>query len=368
MLRCTRLRRDERGMILVVALPMAVILAACTFYLLSVGAAVVHRERLQDAADATAFDSAVLHARAMNAEVALNLLSATLGALPAALRGVEGLGAAALGGDARALLTLARSGERELVPRMQAAANIVRDTQLALRDLAPLIANGEATRRNTAFYRAQAAADGSIALSYAGLSARDQSQLRANPGKPWLLAPRTPLPAKALDAASSSGAGRLPLIAAEAANLPASLALSPDAENGNAILQVWAVARRERFAAASWAERGIGLLRPDRPLRITAKNAAFAQAELYFDCADSWSRCAANAAWSPRWTARMRRFERPDGSSDPARTRRIARAFTSASDALDRPLRTAGHRDARARDYVRTAYDSPPCGANACLH
>jgi hypothetical protein len=32
-----------------------------------------------------------------------------------------------------------------------------------------------------------------------------------------------------------------------------------------------------------------------------------AQAEMYFDCAESWAHCAADAAWQLRWTARLRR-------------------------------------------------------------
>jgi hypothetical protein len=32
-----------------------------------------------------------------------------------------------------------------------------------------------------------------------------------------------------------------------------------------------------------------------------------AHAEMYFDCAASWERCAADAAWQPRWRARLRR-------------------------------------------------------------
>lgn len=349
---------DERGMILIIALPMTALLVGALFYVVSVGDAVLHRERLQDAADATAFESAVLHARAMNAEVALNLLSTSLSSLSGAVGAVDALARLAQGG-----FEPARVAQRELPARVGTCVQAIRDAQLALRTIAPRLATAEATRKNTAVYAALDAADGSIALSYAALGVSDQASLGADNARPWLLTPRS-----AASEAAHAASARLPLELAAPGDADAPLLISRDAQNGNAVLQTWSVARRERFAAQASDERAMSLASPARPVQISAKNAAFAQAEYYFDCADSWQRCAPDAAYMPRWTARLRRFERPDGSLDAARTQRIARAFMRASDALEPALQAAGQRSRRARDYVHALFDAPACGGATCLH
>jgi hypothetical protein len=75
-----RLGRDERG---------AIALIAALAYVQGVGAVVLQREQLQDAADAAAFSSAVLHARGMNVLALLNMLMAALLAVLVALKLVE---------------------------------------------------------------------------------------------------------------------------------------------------------------------------------------------------------------------------------------------------------------------------------------
>ena len=70
------LREDERGAILVVAVFMAVFLVGCLWYLVGVGDAAIYREKMADAGDATAFASAVYHARGMNIIAMLNLIMA----------------------------------------------------------------------------------------------------------------------------------------------------------------------------------------------------------------------------------------------------------------------------------------------------
>lgn len=371
MIRCrSQLQGDQRGMVLVVALPMAALLVACLWYLISVGDAVLHRERLQDTADATAFESAVLHARAMNTEVSLNLLGASLAAVPAALDVV---------GQGRALLELASGTERALGARVAESAQIVSDTQLALRALAPLLATSEATRNNSLLAHEYRAADGAIALSFAALPTAEQATLTADAREPWLLT------AAAAQHVEPHAAARLPLRAAQpsaafdvlprgAADEPTSparqlgttLEIDPRAQNGNALFQTWSIARSDRFAPERADERGMSLASPARPVQLAANNAAFAQAEYYFDCADSWEHCAADAAWMPRWTARLRRFERPDGEHDRARARELAKRFTHASAALDRVLQRT--QSGRARDYIRALFEAPPCGRGPCLH
>src|ERR1700722_17728302 len=70
------LRDDRRGAILVVAVFMAVFMVGCLWYLVGVGDAAIYREKMQDGSDATAFASAVYHARGMNIIAMLNLIMA----------------------------------------------------------------------------------------------------------------------------------------------------------------------------------------------------------------------------------------------------------------------------------------------------
>ena len=70
------LREDKRGAILVIAVFMAVFLVGTLWYLVGVGDAAIYREKMTDGADATAFASAVYHARGMNIIAMLNLIMA----------------------------------------------------------------------------------------------------------------------------------------------------------------------------------------------------------------------------------------------------------------------------------------------------
>lgn len=74
--------RHEDGAITVVGLFMACFLTGAVWYVVGIASAVLYRERVQDAADAVAFASAVYHARGMNIIATLNILmSALLGLL-----------------------------------------------------------------------------------------------------------------------------------------------------------------------------------------------------------------------------------------------------------------------------------------------
>ncbi len=69
-------RADERGAILLMGVFMCAALAGLLWYVAGIGDAIIFRERLQEAADAAAFSSAVLTARAMNVLVMINLIMA----------------------------------------------------------------------------------------------------------------------------------------------------------------------------------------------------------------------------------------------------------------------------------------------------
>jgi hypothetical protein len=77
---------DERGAILVMGIFMCACLVGILWYLAGIGDAIVYRERMQEAADATAFSAAVLHARGMNLLVMINLIMACVLAVRVALK------------------------------------------------------------------------------------------------------------------------------------------------------------------------------------------------------------------------------------------------------------------------------------------
>lgn len=85
------LRRDDRGAIMVISLFMAVMLVGFLYYLAGVGDAIVYRERMQDAADAGAFSTAVVHARGMNILALINMIMAAALAVLVALKVIETL-------------------------------------------------------------------------------------------------------------------------------------------------------------------------------------------------------------------------------------------------------------------------------------
>jgi hypothetical protein len=68
------LRSDTRGAVLVVGIVMGALLVGALWHIASVGDAIIWRERIQDAADASAFENAVWHARGMNVLAAINIV------------------------------------------------------------------------------------------------------------------------------------------------------------------------------------------------------------------------------------------------------------------------------------------------------
>ena len=70
---------------MVIGVFVAAMLVGILYYLWGIGGAVLFRERLQDAADASAFSAAVVHARGMNILVLLNIIMCALAAIEAGL-------------------------------------------------------------------------------------------------------------------------------------------------------------------------------------------------------------------------------------------------------------------------------------------
>ena len=69
---------DERGAIMLIAVFVAIFVVGLLYYLIGVSGAVLFREKLQDAADSAVLSSAILHARAMNVIVLINIIMAAV--------------------------------------------------------------------------------------------------------------------------------------------------------------------------------------------------------------------------------------------------------------------------------------------------
>jgi hypothetical protein len=76
-----RVRKDSRGAIMIGAVFMAAFMVGALWYVIGIGDAIVYRESMQDAADATAFAASVYHARGMNVIALLNVTAAAVFAL-----------------------------------------------------------------------------------------------------------------------------------------------------------------------------------------------------------------------------------------------------------------------------------------------
>lgn len=74
----TSLRRDTGGAILVVGLFASVFLVGLLYFVFGAGETIRHHERMNDAADAGAYDVAVMHARGMNLVALSNMIKLTV--------------------------------------------------------------------------------------------------------------------------------------------------------------------------------------------------------------------------------------------------------------------------------------------------
>lgn len=79
------LLEDESGATMVMGIFMAAMLVGMIYYVWGIGGTVIHRERLQDAADTAAFGAAVVEARGMNLIALLNVIMLALAIIGTAL-------------------------------------------------------------------------------------------------------------------------------------------------------------------------------------------------------------------------------------------------------------------------------------------
>ncbi|HKU41499.1 MAG TPA: hypothetical protein VJR89_25255 [Polyangiales bacterium] len=392
-------------MILVVAIPMAAVLVGCVWQIAGLSEALLYRESVEDAADSTAFHSAVLHARGMNAIASLNVVMGLLSAVTGLVRAVQVLGV--LGADP-ALVEAADRRDAALHSRIEAALDVAAEAQAGIAAATPLMAAGSSAAASSS----RSAAQRALAFSYAALPAAVDRALTVDGARPWLLVPssdpRAParlgpdsslpvsrdVPDPVCSQAQAWSAAALQPLAPELVRDPALAArvralssqfrsaldaplagllcgqpepaqpaaarpqrparVWPRAENGNVMLQIWASAR----AGAPLRQHGLELLARGT-VRLEADRDAFAQAEYYFACPRGlrrWPECGEQALWSLGWRARPRRLWRPDAAA-PAL---VGRAFERGLPALERALGHYGVQlDARARLAALLSHEAP---------
>jgi hypothetical protein len=73
-----KIASDSRGAVLLIAVFFSAFLVGALWYVIGIGDAAIYRQYLQDGADATAFGSAVYHARGMNIIALINLVMAAV--------------------------------------------------------------------------------------------------------------------------------------------------------------------------------------------------------------------------------------------------------------------------------------------------
>jgi len=163
------LGRNERGAIMVLGLFMAIFATGCLYYLVGIGEAIAQRERMQDAADAAAFSSAVLHARGMNVVALLNMTMAALLAVLIALKLVEAVAYVGIafaiasafptsGGSLVAVAPLtqvainARNAHERAKPAIQTSLRALRIAARGVRIVMPWVAQARTVQTVVAHY------------------------------------------------------------------------------------------------------------------------------------------------------------------------------------------------------------------------
>ncbi len=154
------IRSNTEGAIMIMAVFMAMIAIGALYYLVGLGDAILAQERMQDAADATAFSSAVIHARGMNLLALINIIMASLLAilvLLSMLASLLELGAKVLIGAAflwppaalgvaplESAAKVARGAERTVKPTVKTLMKTLHQAQEPLSKAIPLLAASNA--------------------------------------------------------------------------------------------------------------------------------------------------------------------------------------------------------------------------------
>lgn len=156
------IRNDTQGAVMVLAIFMAMIVIGFLYYLVGLGDAILAQERMQDAADATAFSSAVIHARGMNVLALMNIIMASLMAILVLLSMISSLlmvAAAALLAigffvppvlagvpPLRTQAAAVSNVERKLAPKVNNLVGIIHKFQKPLSRVIPMLASVNAMK------------------------------------------------------------------------------------------------------------------------------------------------------------------------------------------------------------------------------
>jgi hypothetical protein len=170
---------DQRGFIMLLGIVMGALLVGMLWYMVGVGDAIIQRERMQDAADAVAFESAVWHARGMNLHAFMNIMMAVLFTIMVMVRAAEllilgimaGCHLAALATGPGNLITqpgclvldrallqpLKTLVQQELrhAPKLINIEQKISDYQVKLAAIVPYVAAGDGIDKTVSFYESQ---------------------------------------------------------------------------------------------------------------------------------------------------------------------------------------------------------------------
>ena len=339
------LARDERGAVLVIGVFMATLLVGAIWYLIGIGDALVYREFLQDGADATAFSSAVYHARGMNAVVMLNVIMAAIFAVVVALHVAHVIAliiqiiscAFAWTGVGAVICAAATAAEQFLTATIQAVEPGVQQaiqglhsastavatiTPLvaelraieAARSYAPIVDGGAMTSRSlipsgSTFGLPVRDDDASVLLSHAEL---DVASIAVAPLS-WF-----GVPTGRVRSVLRSGIHFLYRMDGGPDPQQPSKRLVDAARNGNEHFAVWGFVwgeqKKHTSAKSGLAVATFGRLAPRDPSETSRFGGA--RSEFYFDVRGSfpaWSEYDEDTMWNMRWRARLRRFDDPTG-------------------------------------------------------
>ncbi|MFN7699562.1 MAG: hypothetical protein ACK6CU_06980 [Deltaproteobacteria bacterium] len=341
---------DESGATMVLGVFMAAMAVGVLYYLHGVANVVVHRERMQDAADSAAFMSAVVHARAMNILAVLNMIMGAFAVVGAAMQIAADIvaGAAAAAGlvclgcgpwcayCCEACVDAARHGIDATVAYdtaddvegvMEDLIDVVHGVAVAVRDGAPYAARARVVEYGVSEY---------APTTYSGIPSPLIGSVAAEEDDTnWPCDTRVRNPAhllgvsaSALETHSSEFYGisvlATPLLTRTmrarhyCGDMDSFQQVEEDAWLGESRFQVQAYMLGEpkfRFTqqgvqVASWGREGSNV---SDSLEY-ANEASYAQAEYYFEDEDGMER--EEWLWHCQWRARMRRYRPGDALPD----------------------------------------------------
>lgn len=354
-IRCLRgrtrsFRRDERGGIAVGGMFMAAFLAGAVFYSASIAHTANQRDGLQQTADAAVFAEAVVSARGMNMISSMNRIMVALNAvqLPVRAMGPSYKKVAAMPcldictcqivADAKRASTELETLTQQVEQRVGDMLTGISESQTAIGGQAPKIGQGsadKATRDNKEFVEEPRASLFSSSLAKQGcrpgLPIEDDTFktvcTRAMKYTPELAMKLADDKLDTMKGACKSGplamadaSPKFPqadtMFCKEAQKPPCGGGAHPKkvmaaASNGSDHMQFWSRVTGTQLKDAGHATDN---LKGTDPAAVNAAaNVGFAQSELYFDCQGAFTTCNKDqqAMYDPRWTARLRRINKP---------------------------------------------------------